>query len=457
MAQPIVMPKLGNTVESSIIVSWHKRTGDPIAEGDTLCEVETDKATLEVPSTASGTILAQFFNEGDEVPVLVNIAVVGEPGDDYEVFRPDIARATPVQSALSKPAHASDGDGAARPAPDSATASPAALPPKGEVFISPRARSLAGRKGLEYAGIAGTGPGGRIIERDIQAALQRQQRLTPVAQRMVETGAFSAPEHGTGIGGRVMARDLQPAASEPALPAVAAPAVEGEVETIQIRGIRRVIADRMLASLQTTAQLTLNVSADARALLAFRKRLKASPEALGLQQVTINDLVLLATSRALAQHPDVNALFDGDTIAQYHNVHLAFAVDTPRGLLVLVIRNAHLLPLKALAAEAKRLAATCLEGKVAPDELEGGTFTVTNLGSLGIESFTPVLNPPQVGILGVGNINPKPIMDGEDIAFIPHLGLSLTINHQVVDGAPAARFLQTLARYIADIDLLLAL
>ncbi len=220
--------------------------------------------------------------------------------------------------------------------------------------------------------------------------------------------------------------------------------------------MRKVIAERMLASLQTTAQLTLNASADARGILAFRKRLKASPDSFGLQQVTINDLVLFAVARTLPHHPDLNAHFSGDTLTKFKAVHLGLAVDTPRGLMVPVIRNAHQLSLKQISQEAKRLAAACQERRVTPDELSGGTFTVTNLGSLGIESFTPVLNPPEVAILGVSAISLKAVEIDGDVQFVPHLGLSLTINHQVVDGAPGARFLQALAQGLKDIDLLLA-
>jgi pyruvate dehydrogenase E2 component (dihydrolipoamide acetyltransferase) len=213
----------------------------------------------------------------------------------------------------------------------------------------------------------------------------------------------------------------------------------------------------MLESLQTTAQLTMNTSADARTLLAYRQRLKTSSEALGLQKVTINDLILLAVSRILPQFPQLNALFQDDTIYQYGPVHLGLAVDTPRGLMVPVIRNAQALSLRQLAEESRRLASACLAGQITPDELSGGTFTVTNLGSLGIENFTPILNPPQVGILGVGNVNLKPIDIDDNVQFIKHIGLSLTINHQVVDGAPAARFLQALAEGLAELELLLAI
>jgi pyruvate dehydrogenase E2 component (dihydrolipoamide acetyltransferase) len=221
--------------------------------------------------------------------------------------------------------------------------------------------------------------------------------------------------------------------------------------------VRKVIAERMWESLQSTAQLTLNASADARSLLTYRKRLKNSDESLGLQNITINDLILFAVSRTLPLYPEVNALFKEHTIYQYKNVHLAVAVDTPRGLVVPVIRKAQALSLKQISEEAKRLAAGAMDGSVSPDELTGGTFTVTNLGSLGIESFTPILNPPQVGILGVGNINLKPVEIDGNVEFIPRISLSLTINHQAVDGAPGARFLQTLSQRLAEPELLLAL
>jgi pyruvate dehydrogenase E2 component (dihydrolipoamide acetyltransferase) len=228
------------------------------------------------------------------------------------------------------------------------------------------------------------------------------------------------------------------------------------VQVIPVRGVRKVIAERMLQSLQTTAQLSLNAAADARALQALRARFKASPEAMGLRGVTLNDLLLWAVARTLPAHPALNALFVGGEIHQHRHVQLGIAVDTPRGLMVPVVRQAEQLTLRQLSVEAKRLASACLESKITPDELVGGTFTVTNLGALGIESFTPVLNAPQVAILGVASIQLRPVEADGGVQFVPHIGLSLTINHQVIDGAPAARFLQALSQAIGSIDLLLA-
>jgi len=225
--------------------------------------------------------------------------------------------------------------------------------------------------------------------------------------------------------------------------------VEDEIEVIPLKGVRKIIANRMLESLQTTAQLTLNATAPASALLTYRKRLKQSAGDPGIQRISINDLILFAVSRILPQFPEMNALFQNEAISRYKNVDLGFAVDTPRGLLVPVLRRANRMSLKQLSDEAHYLVSASLDGSITADEMRGGTFTVTNLGGFGIESFTPILNPPQVAILGVGNVNLKPIEAEGEVCFRPHIGLSLTINHQVVDGGPAARFLEALSRELA--------
>lgn len=464
MAVAAIVPQLGNTVENCVIVEWKKAVGQPVTEGEALVDVETDKAVMEVPSPASGIVLAHFFAPGDLVPVLTTIAAVGQPGEDISALRPDGATtAAPLpDSRATKP----DAPGQKAGAPSAPATTEAPQPFAG---VSPRARNLAAREGVALSSLQGSGPGGRIIERDVQAALAVRPKLSPLAQAKLAEGGFTAPEQGSGPRGRVMARDLRPV--EVAGRQINKETKEsgemrgrGEIKEVRERedemtvervaGVRKVIAERMLASLQTTAQLTLNTSADARALQALRSRCKTSPASFGLQGVTINDLILLAVARTLPQHPDLNAHFQGDTITRFRRVHLGMAVDTPRGLMVPVIRNADQLGLRQIAQEAKRLAAACQERRITPDELTGSTFTVTNLGSLGIESFTPVLNPPEVAILGVNNINLKPVQAGEEVAFVPHIGLSLTINHQVVDGAPAARFLQALAQALANIDLL---
>lgn len=451
MATAVVMPKLGNSVESSIIIEWKKKPGDTVEEGDILVEIETDKATLEVESPAAGTLLDVFFEEGDDVPVMVNIAAIGEAGEDGSQFRPEgaaesapAAPTPPEPVVLAAPSQPSNGKPSPAPQPQPITQAGDA----GRLFISPRARNLADRKQLDISMIQGTGPEGRIIERDIEAALESQPRLTPVGKRMVETGEYVVPEKG----GRIGKGDLIPAGAAAAQPIAAE---DGEV--VPVKGMRRTIAKRMHESLQSTAQLTLNAYADASALMAYRKKLKASDESLGLTKVSINDLIMYVVARTLPQFPDMNALFTGTEITRYRNVQLGFAVDTPRGLLVPVIRNANLISLKQLSDEAKRLAYAGLDGKLLPDEMVDGTFTVTNLGSFGVETFTPVLNPPQVGILGVGNINLRAVLVDGEVEHIPHIGLSLTMDHQAIDGAPAARFLQAVVNNLANLELMMAL
>lgn len=448
MATPVIMPKQGNTVESVILSRWRKKPGDPVRVGEVLCEVETDKALLEVESAAEGILLATFFNEGDTVPVMTHIAVIGVPGEDTAPFRPGGAPAQPTTA--PQPAPVTGAEPASRPA---SVAEPSA-------GVSPRARRLAHEKGVSLGDVRGTGPDGRIIERDVRAALSRTQPYTPLARALLAEQSLYAPSAGTGLGGRITAQDLRPVDATPETVApVPHPAEPADgVTVVPLRGVRRITADRMRASLQNSAQLTLNTSADARALQAYRQRLKSSDEALGLRDITINDLVLYAVARTLPRHPELNATLDlaAGTIAQYAPVHLGMAVDTPRGLLVPVIRNAHALALKPLSDAAGALAQKAINGRLTPDEMQGGTFTVTNLGGFGIEDFTPVINLPQVAILGVGNINLKPVQHGDDVRFVPHIGLSLTIDHQVVDGAPGARFLRDLAVGLANIDLLLA-
>ena len=444
MATAVLMPKLGNSVESSIIVSWLKHPGDAVSQGEVICSIETDKAVMDIESPAAGTLLDVFFKEGADVPVQTAIAAIGQSGENIEGIRPSSAATAAEITTSAAPQ--------AEPEPQAiAKLISNTLDIKA---ISPRARGLATRKDVEWNDIEGTGPGGRIIERDIQAALTNKPKITPLAQSMVKKGDFAAPSQGSGSGGRITSKDLIP---RPVTGAGSTSVQEDDVEIIPVKGVRKVIATRMLDSMQTTAQLTLNASADARSLLNYRKQLKASAKELNLQGVTVNDLVLLAVSRTLLQHKQLNALFTGDSIAQYKNVHLGFAVDTSRGLIVPVIKYASQLSLSQISQEAKRLANAAIDGKSTQDDMDGGTFTVTNLGSLGIESFTPILNPPQVGILGVGSVQLKPVDVDGTVTFIPSLSLSLTINHQVVDGAPAARFLQALSQNLAQFELLLAL
>ncbi|MDR0688700.1 MAG: 2-oxo acid dehydrogenase subunit E2 [Spirochaetaceae bacterium] len=470
MAHVLIMPRQGNTVESCIIVDWKVKEGDSVAADTAVCDVETDKATFEVPAGENGTILKLLKEQGDDVPVLEPIAVIGQAGEDWAAALGAGGKPEGSASAgeVSTPA-------VSGPVPGEA---PARVSPAGWIPLSPRARNLADKAGRPVVvkdgkvrldsgpELGGSGPGGRIIERDVAAVLEGLSPLTAAARAALGAGGLTAPAAGSGPAGRVIAADLLPEGTVPA-PAgearsAAFPAAaralpelgEGSITETPIKGIRKLIADRMYRSLAESAQFTLNSAAPVKRLQDLRARMKTTGEALGLSKVTVNDLILFAVSRVLPRFPFMNAHKIGDTLKTFERVHLGVAVDTPRGLMVPVIRNANLLSLARISVEAKRLAGACQEGGAKPEELSGSTFTVTNVGSLGILSFTPVLNAPEVAILGVSGIELKPAAgkDGE-IGFEPRIGFSLTINHQVVDGAPAARFLKALGEAVAEIDL----
>lgn len=454
MATEVLMPRQGNTVESCVILEWKKSEGDTIQEGEIICEVETDKAAFEVEAPASGTVLRTFFEEGDDVPVLTVIAALGEPGEDVSGLAPD-GSASPAADAAGEQVSKKEPAAAEKKAAPAAVQAPQKTEPAaGGAAISPRAKMLARSKGIDYTTVAGSGPGGRIIERDIHYVLSTREPFTPAAMEKQPAGT-AAPLSGSGIGGRVTAADMAGGAA--VSPAAAALDFPGPVDEQPVKGVRKLIAQRMTAALQSTAQLTLNSSADARVILAYRKKLKAAPEDSGLGSVSLNDIVLYAAAKNLLEYADLNAHFLGDTVKRFAHVHLGFAVDTPRGLMVPVLRNAHAMSLKQISMEAKRLASACIEGKINPDELSGATFTVTNLGAFGIESFTPIANAPEVGILGINTVQPKPVTDENgETRFVPHIGFSLTIDHQLIDGALGAKFLQGMARRIENFDVTLA-
>ena len=444
MATIVVMPQLGNSVESCIIVEWMIAEGDTVAVDQTLASIETDKSTMEVPSTAEGTVLKLLWEEGDEVPVKDPLIIVGDPGEDISGLVPGGESASESAEATAAPEQ-----GAAAPE----QAAPAFATERATGAVSPRARALAASSGVDASAIAeGSGPHGRVIERDVAAAIAAGPTLTSAAR----AAGVSATE-GTGIGGRVSVADANraPEVNAPAAVSAPAPAADfpGASTSSPLKGVRKVVAKRMMESLTTTAQLTLNTSANAAGILALRKKVKNADEALGLNRITLNDLVCFAVSRTLLKYPVFNAHLEDGVLTEFEQVHLGFACDTPRGLLVPVIRSAQSLGLKAFSDEAKRLAGAAIDGTLSPDYLGGGTFTVSNIGSFGIETFTPVINLPQTAILGVGAITPRPALASDGtIGVQQRLNLSLTIDHQVIDGADGARFLRDLVEAIENID-----
>ena len=442
MATIVVMPQLGNSVESCIIVEWMIAEGDTVAVDQTLASIETDKSTMEVPSTAEGTVLKLLWEEGDEVPVKDPLIIVGEPGEDISGL---------VPGGDAAPAEADAPAEQAAAAPEAAA--PAFATERATGAVSPRARALAASNGVDASAIAeGSGPHGRVIERDVAAAIAAGPVLTSAAR----AAGVSAAE-GTGIGGRVSVADAGRTAETAPAAAVAAPAAAadfpGASTSAPLKGVRKVVAKRMMESLTSTAQLTLNTTANAAGILAMRKKVKNADEALGLNKIPLNDLVCFAVSRTLLKYPVFNAHLEDGVLTEFEQVHLGFACDTPRGLLVPVIRSAQALGLKAFSDEAKRLAGGAIDGSLSPEFLSGGTFTVSNIGSFGIETFTPVINLPQTAILGVGASTPRPTVAADgSIGVEQRLNLSLTIDHQVIDGADGARFLRDLVAAIENID-----
>lgn len=421
MAKPVIMPKAGITVESCIIGKWQKKVGDSVKVGDLLFTYETDKAAFECESTEEGELLEIFFGDGEEVPVLVNVCAVGTKGDDTSALRPAAdASAEEAKAEESAPA----AEEKAEPAPAAAASVPA---DGGIVRISPRAKGLAERSGVDYIGAAGTGPKGRIIEKDIR-------------KLMLEKDAAGAED-------KVAAPAVQ------AAPAVSAPTPE--YEDIKFTGIRRAISKSMIKSLSEAAQLTNHHTFDATVLQAYRAALKDAGD--DYAGITLGDMVLYAVSRTLPAHPDLNAnMISDDTIRHFRHVNLGVAVDTPRGLMVPTIFNADEKSLLEISREVKSLAEAARSGSISPDLLTGGSFTVSNLGSMGVEMFTPVINPPQTGILGVCTITQRVKEENGEMKIYPAMGLSLTYDHRAVDGAPAARFMKELCANLENFTVLLA-
>ncbi len=434
MANIVIMPRQGQSVESCIITTWQKKKGDRVEVGDILFSYETDKSAFDEPSQFAGTVLEVLFPEGDVVPCLETVCIIGEPGEDISALMPS-ASAGESASAEAAPAEEAKEEKAVAVATVSESDG-------NRVFISPRARLLALKTGVDMTKVVSTGPHGRIIERDINAALDAGFVATTEAVEDFLAGRLVAVEEA--------AEEVAPAA-----PATAPAAAEDlrAYDEEPMSNVRKVIAKSMHASLSEMAQLTLNSSFDATNLLAYRSKLKAGGEALGLSKITINDMVLYAVSRVLPNYPEINANLVDNKFRKFKHANIGMAVDTDRGLLVPVIFGSEKITLAELSAKSKELAGKAREGKLTPDEMSGGSFTVSNLGSMGIESFTPVVNPPQTAILGVCCTTNKLKADGK---VYPAMGLSLTFDHRAVDGAPAAKFLKELCTALENFDLLLA-
>ena len=411
MAEAVTLPKQGQSVESCIITQWLKKPGEEVKEGEILYSYETDKAAFDEEAKISGTLLEIFFNEGDEVPVLTNVAVIGNPGEPVDEFRPGAPgkkESVPAEKVTVSMEHETVAEAPAQQVITSGE----------RIRISPRARIMARDKNIDTTHVHGSGPNGRIIVRDIEKYLSQPQtgESTRVSEVKVSGDDFS----------------IKP-----------------------VSNIRKIIAENMERSLKNSAQLTHHLTADARRLQSFRKEVKAAMARGSNDDITLNDMVCYCVIRALKKHPDMNVHFLGSQIRSYHKVHLGIAVDTDRGLMVPVLRNADDYSISGLSSRIKELATNCRNNRIDPGLLQGetGSFTVSNLGVYGIEMFTPVLNIPQAGILGVNTITRQPRDTGDGvIAFVPVIGLSLTYDHRAIDGAPASRFLAEVKNEIENFN-----
>lgn len=438
MATAILMPRQGQSVESCIITEFNFQPGDKVEKGDILFAYETDKASFEEEAKESGTLLALFYEPGDEVPVLTNVGVIGNEGESIDEFRPAQEGGEPA------PAPAEE-----TPAKEEVQAEPAPTPPtakattEGEQFISPRAKNLAESKGINYQGIAGSGPKGRIIEKDIEAVLANQPATTPLAKKIMQEEQKAPAAEGTGLGGMVTSSDLAIGTT-----------YSNDSEVVPLSNIRKIIAKAMHSSLQNSAQLTHHLSADATRIMELRQKVKEAQKDGYQHNITLNDMICFAVIKTLKEFPNLNAHFLGDSMKLFKKVHLGMAVDTDRGLMVPAIRNADDLSIQGISSQAKELATACRGGAIAPELIapQAGSFTISNLGNYGVEMFTPVINLPQVAILGVNTIIPRPKALGHGAyGFVPHLGLSLTYDHQATDGGEATRFLKSIATAIENL------
>ncbi|MEN8116643.1 MAG: dihydrolipoamide acetyltransferase family protein [Bacteroidota bacterium] len=423
MAVPVMMPRQGQSVESCILGQWYKEVGEEVNEGDILFSYETDKASFEEEAKESGILLAAFFEEGDEIPVLTNVAVIGKEGESIDEFGPG------TEAADEKPAEEKAAEKEVVEEPKVVEFDVEDTSADKRIRISPLAKKMAESMGINITTLKGSGPHGRIIARDVEASSKT-------------VGAS--------------AKATAPAPKPAAAPAVVLESGD-DFEIKAIPNIRKLIATAMHQSLQNSAQLTHHLSADARKVMALRKKFKQQfADGEINQNITINDLVCFAVIRALEKFPQANTHYHGDKMKWFNKVHLGLAVDTDRGLMVPALKNADDLSITGLSSQLKQMSTAARNGNINPDLLnpEAATFTVSNLGNYGVEMFTPVINLPQTAILGVCTIVPRPKEIEESVyGFVPMMGLSLTYNHQALDGGEATLFLAEIKNQIENLSL----
>lgn len=461
MTIEIRMPRLGWTMEEGAFGEWLKAEGDQIKPGDLLFTVEGDKATQEIEAMDAGILRIDPAGPhgGDMVTVGTLLAYLTKPGEAVAFAQASSAAVSQLASGQSNSEQSANAGTALTNHQSPSTTTPA---------ISPRARRVAKELGVDWSGLTGSGKTGRIVERDIRAAAAAAVemtaaplaqppapvRATPVAMRMaqeagIDLESLAAQKPGQRIGREDVAAAM--AAQHPApVPSQPQPQPTGDAERIPVTRVRQLIAGRMAESAHTTAPVTLTTEADATALVALRSQLKATLGSRGLPVPTYNDLLIKLTAVALAEHKLLRAVWSGDELVIAQGIHIGLAVDTEGGLLVPVVRDVQAKSLRQVTATTQTLIAQAQSRQLSPDALQGGSFTITNLGMYNIDAFTPIINLPQCAILGVGRIVEKPAVYQGQIVPRHLVALSLTFDHRIVDGAPAARFLDQVRGYVAE-------
>lgn len=446
MSTHATMPKLGLTMKEGKLSKWFKNEGDSVEKGEDLFEVETEKITNVIESPASGILFQIVVPVDSTVPVGAILGVIAEPGE-----QPERIEGVQVGEVVEMEAKAGGREQASGQAAEKSE--PAE---KKRIAATPAARRLAKELGVDLALVPGSGPQGKVKEGDVRKFHEEgppAPKATPLAAEMARAeGLDLADIPGSGPGGKIVKEDVERAlAAGPAAPAGAAAAPRA----IPMQGMRKAIADNMHASLQNAAQLTTFTEVDVTEMVRFRdlvRREYAKEEI----RVSYNDIIIMAAARALKRHPIMNSTLVGDEIILHQSVNLGIAVALPEGLIVPKLRNVDQMDLLQIARQARDLAGRAREGAVSMDEVVDGTFTISNVSMLGMDGFTPVLNPPETGILGVGRVIAKPAVFEGEVTIRQMMTLSLTFDHRVVDGAPAMTFLRDLARYLENPVLMLA-
>lgn len=415
MASEVIMPKLGMGMKEGAVVEWKKDVGDQVKKGDVVVIISSEKIELEVEAADDGVLLDIVVPNGEVVPVGTVIGYIGTTGEKVGDEEKRQASFTAEGQVLA----------VAQSAQSVATLTSPVK--KSKVKITPIARKMAEAAGLDIETLVGTGPQGRITKEDVEKAIANQ---APLSSKSIQEPPISPENESAGA-------DFTQEIAE-----------DNTVERRVVSGMRKVIATRMYESLQQSAQLSMTMTADVSDLLWLRKQTAEDVSGRYELKLTVTDFIARAVVLALQQHKQMNSAWIGDSIHTYSHVHLGIAVALDKGLVVPVIRHAERLSFIELAKEIKSLGRRARSGQLNPDEMKGSTFTITNLGSYGVEVFTPILNPPEAGILGVGAVQDTPVYIGESLQRRSLLPLSLTFDHRVLDGAPAAQFLATVKRYL---------